>query len=111
MLLAVTKCISVTAVSEGVRVWVRVKAGSARPAVGGSWPGRNGPALLVAVAERAVAGRANEAVCAAVAGACGLARHAVRLVTGARGRDKLLELAGDPQVLADCLSRLRGGVS
>jgi uncharacterized protein YggU (UPF0235/DUF167 family) len=64
--------------------------------------------LLVAVQARAVEGAANAAVIAAVAGAFGLRRGAVELVSGARSRDKVLALDGDPDALPTRLAELLG---
>jgi hypothetical protein len=64
--------------------------------------------LLVAVPARAVDGRANEAVVAALASAFGLRPAQVVIVTGHRGRDKIVELVGGPEeaVLAGRLTEL-----
>jgi uncharacterized protein (TIGR00251 family) len=80
---------------EGVRLSVRVRPGARRDAVGGSWAGPRGPALVVAVRARAVEGAANAAVVAALAAAFGLRRADVEIVSGARGRDKVVALRGD----------------
>ena len=50
--------------------------------------------LLVWVKERAKEGEANAAVCRVVAEMYGVPKSSVRLVAGARGRRKLLELSG-----------------
>jgi uncharacterized protein len=93
---------------SGVRISVRVRPGARRAAVGGSWAGPRGPALLVAVRARAVEGAANAAVVAALAAAFGLRRSAVELVAGARGRDKIVMLDGDDEELAARLAQLLG---
>jgi uncharacterized protein YggU (UPF0235/DUF167 family) len=83
-----------------VRITIRVRPGSARPAVGGEHAG----ALVVRVSARAVDGKATEAALAAVAAAFGVHRDEVSLVAGASGRTKVVEVAdGDPRVLADLL--------
>jgi uncharacterized protein YggU (UPF0235/DUF167 family) len=88
-----------------VRFAVRVKPGARRDTVGGSCAGGGsgvgggscmGAALLVAVRAPAQEGKANEAVRRALAKAFGVPRSAVRIVTGERGRDKLVELAPAP---------------
>jgi uncharacterized protein len=89
-----------------VKVAVRVRPGSRDDAVGGTWDGPRGPALLVSVRARAVEGAANTAVVAAVAAAFGLRRSDVALLSGARGRDKVLALDGDDDVLRARLHRL-----
>jgi uncharacterized protein len=84
-----------------MRIAIRVKPGSARPGVGGEHAG----SLVVAVRARAVDGKATEAALAAVARAFGVRRSAVRLVSGAAGRVKVVDIdAGDPQVLAALLA-------
>jgi len=84
-----------------MRISIRVTPGSARPGVGGEHAG----ALVVRVSARAVDGKATEAALAAVAGAFGVRRGAVRLVSGAASRTKVVDIdAGDPQVLAALLA-------
>jgi hypothetical protein len=84
-----------------VRITIRVKPGSARPGVGGEHDG----ALVVRVSARAVEGKATEAVLAAVAGSFGVRRSAVRLVSGASSRTKIVDIdAGDPRILAALLA-------
>ena len=79
-----------------MRVTIRVRPGSAGPAVGGEHDG----ALVVRVRERAVDGRATAAALAAVAAAFGVRRAAVTLVTGASSRRKVVDVAGvDPATL------------
>jgi uncharacterized protein YggU (UPF0235/DUF167 family) len=87
-------------------VAVRVRPGARAVAVGGRWDGPRGPALLVAVPARAVEGAANAAVIAAVAAAFGVRRADVGIVTGARGRDKVIEIAGDEPGLRATLDGL-----
>ena len=88
-----------------MRFAVRVKPNAARTSVGGRW---SDGALIVAVAAPAVDGKANEAVRRALAGAFGLRRQDVVIVRGERGRDKLVELAGDPGEIARLLAGLLG---
>lgn len=71
-----------------MRLTVRVRPGSSRTRVGG----RYGDALVVAVTAPAVDGRATTAALRALADACGVAPGAVRLVTGATSRSKVVEL-------------------
>jgi len=85
-----------------MRITIRVRPGSTRPAVGGEQAG----ALVVRVSAPAVDGRATEAALAAVAAAFGVRRAAVTLVTGRTSRTKVVEVAdGDPSILADLLGR------
>lgn len=87
-----------------MRFAIRVVPGSRHVGVGG----RRGDALLVRVRERAVDGRATEAALRAVAEAMGVARQAVTLVRGAASRDKLVDVAGDDNALADRCHELLG---
>jgi uncharacterized protein len=91
-----------------MRILLRVKPGASRTAVGGRYDGPSGPALVVAVAARAVEGQATKAVLTAVATEFGVRRSAVRLVRGATSRDKLVEVEGDENDLRALLGRLLG---
>lgn len=75
-----------------------------RAALGGLSP--EGAALRVAVAEAPEDGRANLAVCAALAGALGVAPSAVDVAAGATSRLKTLRIAGDPVGLGDRIGSL-----
>jgi len=89
-----------------MRFAIHVRPGARDDHVGGARPGRNGPALVVAVRARAVDGAANAAAVAALAVALGVRRGDVTIVSGHRGRDKIVEVdGGDPAVLV----RLREG--
>jgi uncharacterized protein YggU (UPF0235/DUF167 family) len=92
-------------VAGPIRVRVRVKPRSARPLVGGRYAE---DALLVAVREPAVDGRATEAALRAVADAFGVAPSRVRLVSGATSRTKMITVQGDPTELARRLDALLG---
>lgn len=87
------------------RLVIRVKPGAARTRVGGAY-GAQG-ALVVEVRERAVDGRATEAALKALAGALGVPRRAIALVTGAASRDKVVAVADPPADLGELLDRLR----
>lgn len=87
----------------GFRFAVRVKPGSRRESVGGTW---GSAALIVAVAAPAVEGKANEAVRTALAKAFGVRARDVSVVAGARGRDKVVELEPAPADAAERLSAL-----
>ena len=82
-----------------MRVSIRVRPGSARTAVGGE----HGGALVVRVTAPAVDGRATEAALAAVAGAFGVRRREVTLISGATSRTKVVEVAGADQAVLDRL--------
>ncbi|GAA3586505.1 hypothetical protein GCM10022235_66550 [Kribbella ginsengisoli] len=90
-----------------MRILLRVKPGASRTAVGGRYDGPAGPALVVAVAARAVEGQATKAVLQAVATAFGVRPSAVTLVRGATSRDKLIEIHGDETALQSRLESLR----
>jgi uncharacterized protein len=83
-----------------------VRPGAARARVGGSYG--DAGALIVAVTERAVDGRATTAALRAVAAALGVPRAAVTLLTGATSRDKVLLVRDPPADLAARLDALRG---
>src|ERR1700728_3229522 len=85
-----------------MRITVLVKPGSARPGVGGEHDG----ALVVRVSARAVDGKGTEAALTAGGGSVGGPRSAVRLVSGALSRTKIVDIdAGDPRLLASLLAR------
>ena len=88
-----------------MRITVRVRPGASRAAVGGSYGDGE---LVVAVTARPVDGAANRAVVAAVAGAFGVARRAVDVVSGDRSRTKIVSVDGDPEVLRVRLEELLG---
>lgn len=89
-----------------MRILLRVKPGASRTAVGGRYDGPGGPALVVAVAARAVEGQATKAVLQAVATAFGVRRSAVTLVRGSTSRDKLVDVEGDETEIQSSLDRL-----
>ncbi|MFO7194210.1 MAG: DUF167 domain-containing protein [Thermocrispum agreste] len=78
--------------TSSVRFAVRVKPNAKRNHVGGA----RGDALVVAVTAPAVDGKANEAVTKALAAAFDVRRQHVHIVTGLRGRDKVVELDPAP---------------
>ena len=96
----------------GLGLAVRVTPRAARDGVDG--PGRDAagrPALAVRVRAAPEGGRANAAVCAAVARAAGLPKSAVTVTHGAGARDKRLHLAGDAGASAARLESLWHGES
>jgi uncharacterized protein len=76
--------------AETTRLRVRVSPGAGRSAL----VGRHGDAWKVRVSEAPERGRANEAVLRLLAEALALPRTALTLVSGHRGRDKIVELKG-----------------
>jgi uncharacterized protein len=91
---------------DGVLVRVRVQPRARRPGLRGVVPGADGPRLRLAVTEPPEDGRANRAVCAALARALGVAPSAVQVAQGAASREKTLAVAGDPAALAARLESL-----
>jgi hypothetical protein len=87
-----------------VELRVKAQPKSRRPGVGGVSP--DGAALRVAVTAAPEDGRANRAVCAAVAEALQVAPSAVSVTQGATSRLKTLRIAGDPARLSETLDRL-----
>jgi uncharacterized protein (TIGR00251 family) len=57
--------------------------------------GCHGDALVVRVQAPAAQGRANEAVVRALAASFGVRQRAVRIVSGATARQKVVEVEGD----------------
>jgi len=72
------------------RLRLRVAPGAQRAAV----VGRHGDGWKVRVAAVPEQGRANDAVITLLADVLGVVPHALRLVAGARSRDKVVELSG-----------------
>ena len=95
-----------------MKILLRVRPGASRTAVGGRYDRVGGPALVVAVAARAVEGQATKAVLESVAAAFGVRRAAVTLVRGATSRDKVVDVAGEEddlrRRLGELLSRFGG---
>jgi uncharacterized protein (TIGR00251 family) len=75
---------------EGVTLRVRVQPRASRDAIGGEREG----ALLVRLCAPPVEGAANEALVRFLGKALGVAPSAVRVAAGARGRNKVLRVAG-----------------
>ena len=78
-----------------VRLQVRVQPGAKRSGV----VGRHGDRLKLAVQAPPVDGKANEAVCALVAGLLGLPLRAVVVSAGQSARDKPLSIAAPLAVM------------
>ena len=77
-------------VAEGVTLRVRVQPRASREGLGGVREG----ALVVRLGAPPVDGRANHALLRLLASALGVPPSRVRLQQGARGREKLLLVAG-----------------
>jgi uncharacterized protein len=91
---------------DGVAVAVKVHPKSRRPGLHGTAPAADGDRLRIGVTEAAEGGRANRAACAALAAALGTALSAVRITAGATSREKMLQVTGDPALLAAKLAAL-----
>ncbi|MBK8459417.1 MAG: DUF167 domain-containing protein [Micropruina sp.] len=83
-----------------MRIAIRVKPGAGRTKVGGCY---GADELVVAVAARAVDGKATQAALAALAAALGVRRADVTLVAGATSRTKIVEI---PEAAAEQVGRL-----
>ncbi len=94
------------AVPQGVTLRVKVQPKARRPGLQGVAPGVDGPRLKLAVTEAPEDGRANRAVCAALADALAVPASAVAVVQGATSREKLVAVSGDPAALAARLEAL-----
>ena len=88
------------ATGAGVRLAVRLTPRAARDGLDGVVPGPDGwPVLQLRVAAPPVEGAANAALVGYVATSLRLRKSDVSIVSGERGRLKLLELSGDPAAL------------
>jgi len=76
--------------ARGVSFRVRVQPRASRDAVGGEWEG----ALRVRLTAPPVDSRANQALCRLLAKYLNVPTGAVRLLSGARGRTKRVEVEG-----------------
>jgi uncharacterized protein (TIGR00251 family) len=90
-----------------IRVTVRVRPGASRNKVRGSFG--DPPALVVAVTEPAIDGRASTAVCRAIAQALGVSLSKVSIVMGHTSRTKVVEINdSDPQLQRKIAELLQG---
>ncbi|HEV2673079.1 MAG TPA: DUF167 family protein [Aliidongia sp.] len=90
---------------QGIRLRVRVKPGASRQAVIGRTrlPGGEA-AVAIAVSAAPEGGKANDAVAALLAKTWGLPKTSIAIRVGASSRTKILQVAGDPDILATRLS-------
>ncbi|WP_117208288.1 DUF167 domain-containing protein [Allorhizocola rhizosphaerae] len=91
---------------DEVVIAVRVKPGASRTRVGGRHDGPHGSAVVLAVQERAVDGRATEAARRALAEALGVSKADVSLRSGAAARDKLFTVHHPPSDVDERVGRL-----
>lgn len=90
----------------GDTVSVAVKARARRPGLQGTVPGTDGDRLAIAVREPREDGRANRAVCLALAEALGVPPSSVEVTSGASARRKTLRVFGDPDAITARLAAL-----
>lgn len=91
---------------DGVSVAVKVQPKARRPGIQAVVDSADGPRLRIAVNEAPEDGKANRAVCAALAQALDVPRSAVTVAAGATARDKRLTVQGDPDRLEQRLATL-----
>lgn len=91
---------------DGVSVTVKVQPKSRRPGIQGHAVSAHGPCLRIGVSEPPEDGRANRAVCAALATALRVPASAVAVTLGHTSRDKTLHVAGDIALLTARLETL-----
>ena len=94
--------LSVTALANGIRLPVRLQPRASRNQVVGVM----GDRLKVALTAPPVEGAANAACQAFLAELFKVSKGSVRLVGGEKSRDKLWEIAGDPDRLAEIARKL-----
>ncbi|WP_240046632.1 DUF167 domain-containing protein [Paracraurococcus ruber] len=85
---------------------VKVQPRARRPGLQGLADAADGPRLRLAVAAAPEDGRANRAVCDALAEALGVAPSAATVAQGPAAREKTIFVAGDPDALAQRLETL-----
>lgn len=90
--------------ADGIALVLRVTPRSSREALG---KGREG-AFAARVNAAPVDGAANAAVIALVAGAFGVAKRDVAILSGEASRDKCVAVTGDSAALAEIAARLYG---
>lgn len=96
--------------SDGVLVAVRLTPRARRAGVQGTGRDADGrPRLLVAVNAPPADGAANAALIALLAAAWRVPKSSLSIRTGAAAREKLLHLAGDPQMLVPRLDAWLNG--
>lgn len=91
---------------DTVAVAVKVHPRARRPGLLGAVPDTDGDRLAIAVRELPEGGRANRAVCAALAEAVGVPPSNVGVVAGASARRKTLRVVGDPGAIVARLAAL-----
>lgn len=94
-------------VADGVRIAVRLMPRARHDRILGSRAAANGvPLLQVAVTAPPLEGLANEALLRLLAREFGLPRRDLAIVGGAKNRNKVVHVVGDPARLAERLTPL-----
>jgi uncharacterized protein YggU (UPF0235/DUF167 family) len=91
---------------NAITVAVKVKPHARRPGLRGTVPDTDGDRLAIAVREPPEDGRANRAVCAALAEALGVPPSSVEMAAGASARGQTRRVLGDPSAIAARLATL-----
>lgn len=86
---------------DGLELNIHVQPGARATCMAGI----HGDRIKVSIKERAVDGKATEATLAMIANTLGTAKSAVRLVRGARSRQKTVRVEGNADELAERLAR------
>lgn len=86
-----------TGTNETARITIRVTPRASASKVAGVKQG----ALLVRVTAPPVEGKANKAVCEVIAKELGVPKSRVTVIRGDAGRDKVVEISGVSQALAE----------
>lgn len=100
-----------TAVSDGVRVAVRVAPRAAANRIGGVVSGADGAAALkVSVTAVPEGGKANAALIKLLSKAWRVPKGAISIAAGAAARRKVVHVAGAPEALLERMRRAAGGI-
>jgi uncharacterized protein (TIGR00251 family) len=82
-----------------VRIRIRLTPRAGADRLAGIAEAADGSVLKASVAAPAEAGRANAALVELLARACRVARREVAIIGGQKSRNKLVHVAGDPELL------------
>jgi uncharacterized protein (TIGR00251 family) len=96
--------------SDGLRLRVHVTPRAGAERIGGIIPGPRGPRLQVSVSAPPHEGKANTAVIKLLARSWRLPKTTFAVVTGAAGRDKVIAIHGDADVLVARLASELAGI-
>ena len=93
--------------SEGVTLAVRAQPGAKKTAISGIYGEGDAAQLKIAVNAPPIEGRANEALIAFLAKACGVPKSAVSVLTGELSRSKVFLLRGVTLSQAEAVLKMR----